>query len=311
MKRVLVTGGGGFVASWLLPVLVGEGWSVRATMRRATRGCPPAGVEAAFVDDLKRADWESLLADIDAVVHLAGRAHRMGEGTESAEAYHGDNVGVTEALAREAARRGVQSFVSASSVKAMGEATPLDAPWNEESPCRPIDSYGATKLKAEEALRAMPGLRATILRLPLVYGPGVKGNMAQLWRLVRAGWPLPLAGVRNKRSLLFVGNLSDAILRCLHCESAQGETFLLRDGEDLSTPELIRRIARAENRPSRLFPVPAGLLRTGASLVGRGASADRLLGSLVVDDSKIRTRAAWLPPFSVDEGLAATARGIA
>lgn len=237
----------------------------------------------------------------------------MGEsGPETELLYRRDNVEATAVLSRAAARANISRFVFVSSVKAMGESTPIDAPWNEQSPCVPVDAYGRTKLAAERELLdqfARSGLPVVILRSPLIYGPQVKGNMQRLLSLIDWGLPLPLASVRNSRSLLYIGNLAGAICACLEHPRAVGQTFLLSDGEDLSTPELIRRLARSRGKRARLLPMPPQALLWFARLAGRSPEAERLMGSLQIDSSRIRDLLEWTPPFTVDEGMLETARG--
>lgn len=312
MKTALVTGGSGFVARHVIPAMMAQGWTVRAVVRRASDAVP-AGAEAVAVGDIVDADWDSHLRGVSAIVHLAARAHRMGESGPDVESlYRRDNVEATAVLSRAAARAKILRFVFVSSVKAMGESTPIDAPWNEQSPCVPVDAYGRTKLAAERELlehSVRSGLPVVILRPPLLYGPQVKGNMQRLLSWVDRGLPLPLASVRNSRSLLYTGNLADAICRCLEHPGAVGQTFLVSDGEDLSTPELIRCLARARGRRARLLPMPPKILLLCARLVGRSPEAERLVGSLRIDGSRIRSLLGWTPPFTVDEGLLETARG--
>ncbi|MDX6769397.1 MAG: NAD-dependent epimerase/dehydratase family protein [Elusimicrobiota bacterium] len=290
MRTVLLTGATGFVGSAVAPALAAAGWTVRADSRRLTPD----------------ADWSDALRGAAAVVHLAARAHRLADGPAQAGEYRRVNAEATETLGRAAAAAGCR-FVFLSSVKAVGEATPPGRPWNEDAPCVPEDAYGSSKLDAERRLAAVAGLSWCALRPPLVYGPGVKANFLRLVTAVDRGVPLPLATVDNRRSLLFVGNLASAVVRALEVPKAVGP-FFIRDGEDLSTPELLRRMAAALGRPSRVFPFPLPLLRAGASLLGRGPEADRLLGDLAVDDARLRAALDWTPPFTVDQGLAAVAR---
>ena len=312
MKTALVTGGGGFVARHVVPPLLARGWTVRAVVRRASDPVP-AGAQAVVVSDILDADWDSHLRGVSAIVHLAARAHRMGESGPGVESlYRRDNVEATGILSRAAARAKISRFIFMSSVKAMGESTPIDAPWTEQSPCVPVGAYGRTKLAAERELldqSARSGLPVVILRAPLLYGAQVKGNMQRLLSWIDRGFPLPLASVRNLRSLLYTGNLADVICRCLEHPGAVGQTFLLRDGEDLSTPELIRRLAQARGRRVQLFPVPPQALLWCARVAGRSPEAERLMGSLRVDSSRMRQRLEWTPPFTVDAGLFEAARG--
>ncbi|MHA1152657.1 MAG: NAD-dependent epimerase/dehydratase family protein, partial [Alphaproteobacteria bacterium] len=255
-------------------------------------------------------DWGEALDGVDAVAHLAARVHVTREtAKDSIAAFRRTNVEGTLRLAEAAALAGVRRFVFLSSVKALGDASP-NGPLTEASAAKPQDPYGVSKWETEVGLARLAkekGLEIVILRLPLVYGPGVKGNFRALIRLVDWGLPLPLGSVANRRSLLYLGNLVDAIDRCLSHPAAAGRSYLLRDGEDLSTAELVRRLAAALGRRTALFPVPARLLKLGAGCIGRAAVARRLLGSLTVDDGPIRRELEWNPPFTVDEGLAETA----
>ncbi|MFQ5779944.1 MAG: UDP-glucose 4-epimerase family protein [Nitrospiria bacterium] len=314
MKRVLITGAGGFIGLRLYTSLLEKNFSVCATVRNERDlGRLPKDVTRFVTGNLESVtDWKPFLEGVDAVVHLAARVHRMREeGPDPEAAYQQMNVGVTRALAEAAGKAGVKRFLFLSSVKAMGESTSPGEAWDESSPCFPQDAYGRSKRDAENVLIDVgqrTGLEIVILRLPLVYGPGVKANMARLFKIVARGVPLPLGGIGNARSLIFIGNLVDAILVTLDHPKAAGQTFLVSDGEDVSTPELIRRIAHALNRPARLLPFPPSLLRLAGKLTGRSATVDRLLNSLVVDSSKIGRELNWTPPYSMAQGLEETAR---
>ena len=307
--RVLVTGATGFVGRALCRDLARREWQVRAAVRNQAR-LPGSGAPCIVGDIGPGTDWTAALEGVDAVAHLAARVHVMRERAEDPlAAFRRTNVEGTLRLARAAARAGVGRFVFLSSVKALGDASP-NGPLTGASPPNPEDPYGISKCEAESGLREIADqlrLEVVILRPPLVYGPGVKGNFRSLLNLVDRHVPLPLKAVANRRSLLFLGNLVDAIALCLEVSAAANRTYLLRDGEDLSTAELIRRLAAALGRRTALFPVPARLLKLGAGCVGRAAEARRLLGSLTVDDRPIRRELEWNPPFTVDEGLAETA----
>ena len=310
--RVLVTGASGFVAGRVIPVLSESGFRVRAATRTAMSFPGNKQVEPASVGEIgPDTDWGSALEGIDAVVHLAGRAHVMAE-TEAKPlaAYRRVNLEGTRKLAEQAVAVGVHRFVYMSSVKVNGERTTPEHPFTEADTPAPEDAYGQSKWEAEQALHDIGrehGLEVVVLRPPLVYGPGVKGNFLKLLSLCDKAPPLPLASACNHRSFIHVGNLADAVRLCLSHPAAGGETFLLRDGQDLSTPELIRGLASALGRPVRLFPAPRPLLRGLAAAVGRRATAARLLESLVIDDRKILELLAWQPPFGVLEGLTETA----
>ena len=225
-------------------------------------------------------------------------------------AFRRTNVEGTLRLARAAAEAGTERFVFLSSVKVLGEATP-DRPFTDSSPPDPRDPYGVSKWEAEKALSEIAGrfkMGVVILRPPLVYEPGVKGNFRSLMRLVDRGVPSPLGSIANRRSLLCLGNLVDAIERCLAHRAAAGRTYLIHDGEDLSTADLLRRLAAALGRKAPPFSVPEAVLKLAAGCLGRKAEAGRLLGSLMVDDRPLRVELGWKPPFTVEQGLAETAK---
>lgn len=253
-------------------------------------------------------DWSQALSGCDAVVHLAARVHVMRPGTDAAD-YFRVNVEGSERLARSAAAAGVRRLVFLSSVKVNGEATEGRA-FSESDPPAPADDYAVSKMQAEACLHriaAETGMEVVILRPPLVYGPGVRANFLSLLRAVEAGLPLPLASVANLRSLVYVGNLVSAIETCVHHPAAAGRTYFVTDDDDVSTPELIRRIAAALGRRPRLFPVPVPLLEGTAALLGRRAQAQRLTGSLQLDVSRIKAELGWAPLFSMQQGLMETA----
>lgn len=300
----LVTGATGFVGSWLCSELVAAGMPVRGVGRRPP-AMPTPGVSYHQADLLDRTGMRSALAGVESVIHLAARAHLMRDpAADPLLEFRRVNVEGTRTLLEEAVRAGVSRVVFASTVKAVGEVTGA-VPWTEDTPARPVDPYGQSKLEAEElvcAARDSHGLHAPILRLPAVYGPRMKGNVLRLFRLVDRGIPLPLAAVRNRRSMAFVGNVAAAALAVLRSPPAQRELFFVSDGQDLSTPELIRAIGRALGRPARLFPVPPGLFRAFTT-----AALQRLLGSLAVDSSKLIRMTGFVTPYRPEEGLRLTA----
>ncbi len=251
-------------------------------------------------------DWSAALRGVDAVVHLAARAHVLHESSaEAHERYRAVNTLGALRLAEAAAAAGVRRFVFLSSVRVHGERS-IAAPFTESSPLLAVDPYGRSKAEAEIGLAALARharLEPVILRPPLVYGPEARGNFARLVALVARGVPLPLGAVRNRRSLIFLGNLVDAIVRALDHPAAAGETFMVSDGEDVSTPDLVRRLARALGKPARLFSVPPGLLRIAGSLAGRADDIARLADDLVVDAGRIREKLHWTPPFRLDDAL--------
>jgi nucleoside-diphosphate-sugar epimerase len=311
--KVLVTGATGFIGSRLCQTLRDRSWEVHGTVRStSSRNRLPSGVQPIEIDSLTQPFPPHRLHGIDAIAHLAARVHQMNDtAADPLAACRAINTHATLALARQAAQTGVRRFLYISSIKVNGEGqTTTDSPYTERDAPNPRDPYAQSKWEAERQLHQLSqdtGLEVTILRPPLVYGPGVKANFDKLVRLVRSGIPLPLASANNTRSLIYVGNLIDAIATCLSHPAAAGQTFLVSDGEDLSTAELIRRLALALNTRDRLFPVPPQLLQRLGQLTGKSATVDRLLGSLRIDSRKIRQTLDWTPPFSVTDGLNATA----
>jgi nucleoside-diphosphate-sugar epimerase len=298
---VLVLGGGGFIGRALSVRLAAGGERVVATVRQATE--LGEGIEALATGTLDAAtDWAALTGEARAVVHLATRAHAPPElGTAWIEA----EAATAAALAAAARRTGVERIVLMSSVKVHGEASAR--PYRADDPPAPADPYGHAKLAIEEAMRAS-GVPLVVLRPPLVYGPGVKGNFRALMGLVARGVPLPLASVANRRSLVFLDNLLDLVELALAHDRAPGRTFLVRDDRDVSTPELIRLIAAGLGRPARLLPCPPGLLAALARLAGRGDDATRLFGSVTIDDEPTRATLGWKPRVAIEDGVAATCR---
>lgn len=288
-KRVLVTGASGFVGRATAPGLTAAGWEV------------VPGRRDRLAEDAARCA---------AVVHLAGRAHVMRETSGAPGAlYRADNTELTMALARAAVAAGIRRFVFMSSAKVWGEGR--NTPYSEADPPAPEDDYARSKLAAEEGLFALArktGLEVVVLRPPLVYGPDVRANFLSLIKAVDRGLPLPLGAIRNRRSLVSVANLASAVVAAVSHPAAGTKVFAVSDGEDVSTPDLIRRIAAALGKPARLWRIPGALLATGATLLGRKAAYDRLAGSLTVDSTEIRKALAWTPSETLDQGLAATAR---
>ena len=308
MTRVLLTGATGFVGSALCEVLARAGYKVRAALR-TDRAVPATVAEKVIVGDINSTtDWTQALDGVDAVIHAAARAHVLHPAQGSADLYFETNERGTERLANVSARMPVRRFVYLSSIKVNGEATRERAYAPGDEP-RPQDDYGLSKWHAEQHVAAAAGangMQAVIVRPPLVYGPGVRANFLRLLRLVHQGWPLPLGAVRNARSLASVWNLCDFLLLLLNHPKAPGRTWMICDGEDLSTPELIRRLGHAMGRQVRLLRVPVPLLQLCAGLLGHRAELARLCGSLQVDISQSRADLGWSPPVTVDESLART-----
>lgn len=307
MTKVLVTGASGFVGRALCPAIRQAGHSLRMAVR-------DAGVsegEACFgVGQISgRTDWSKCLKDIDVVIHLAARVHVMkADPVEALEASMEINARGTERLAKQAAASGVKRFIYLSSIKVNGECT-TDVPFTEDSIPMPQDAYAVSKLHAELALKQVAegsGMEFVILRPPLIYGPGVKANFFNLIKLVDSGLPLPFAKLENRRSLLYIGNLVDAIAVCVDHPAAAGQTFLLSDGEAISTPALVRKLGNALGRPDRLWPMPLALMSSLMRLLGKSSAFDRLTQSLVIDDGRFVKMLGWQPPHSQTEGIQAT-----
>jgi nucleoside-diphosphate-sugar epimerase len=303
---VLVTGGTGFIGRHVCACLHDLGYMVRVAVRHRTE--LPSAWQQVIVGEIDASThWDAAVEGVHGVVHLVSYSPApQSSASEQAAAYHRINVDGSAALARAAAAAGVRRFIYLSTIKVNGEMTTADRPYTFESPPRPEDAYGRSKWQAEQLLQAIAGdgsLELLILRPPLVYGPGVRGNFLALLRLVERGLPLPLRCVRNRRSLLYVKNLADAVGHALASPRWTAQTYLLSDGEDLSTPELIRRIAAQMARPARLWPVPVPVLRAALNLSGRHGMVERLTGSLAVDTAPFRDHFGWSPPYDVDTGL--------
>jgi nucleoside-diphosphate-sugar epimerase len=312
ISKVLVTGASGFVGSVLAQTLEREnGIPVRRAYRSAASG--PDGAESVTVGDIGPAtDWSDALTGIDAVVHCAARVHVMDDdgSTDSLAQFRKVNVQGTRHLARQAAIAGVRRFVFVSSIKVNGETTTGLPPFMHSSRPAPADAYGISKWEAEQELwdiAQQSGLEVVVVRPPLVYGPGVKANFLRLMQAVDRGIPLPFGAVRNQRSMVFVKNLTDLLTKCVTHPRAVSRTFLVSDGQDLSTAALVAQLATALNKKARLVNVPPSLMHSLAALVGKRNMADRLLGSLQVDIAHTRDELDWKPPFTVEEGLKATA----
>jgi len=308
--HMLVTGANGFVGRRMCVESCQRGWQVKAALRKPAS--PQNEFESVNIGQIDgQTNWSEALREMDVVIHLAARVHVMRENSDNPlEEFRRVNVAGTENLARSAALAGVKRLVYVSSVKVNGEATRDNQKFIEADIAAPQDPYGISKWEAEQALHrvaAETGLEIVIVRPPLVYGPGVKGNFAQMLKILARGMPLPLSSVRNLRSLIYVENLVDALFACATHSAAAGQTYLVSDGEDVSTPDLLRQLGNAMERPARLFPCPPALLKLAGRLIGRTGQVERLLGSLRVDSGKIRRELDWKPPYSLQQGLQATA----
>ena len=306
--KVLVTGAHGFIGRALCRHLAAMGVAHVTTVRTPALG--DQDDNAAVVGDLAAADWDEALVGVDSIVHLAGRAHVRKRDAGDPTHYLVANVHVTRRLCDAAARAKVRRIVLASSVKVYGESTHMGRPFRAGDPAAPRDAYAHSKAEAERVLwqacegKAMEGV---VLRLPLTYGAGVKGNFLALIEAIAAGRRLPLAGIGNRRSLLNVDNAVSAIVSALTVPALAGQTLPIADKESVSTSELAERLGKALGVPARLFHLPASLLRAGATLAGKREVAARLLESLEVDAQRFCELAGWTQPYTLDEGLAATA----
>lgn len=308
MTVIAVTGASGFVGQRVVEDLARRGHVAIGIVRGPSA---PSVPQARVVGDIgAQTDWARALEGVEVVVHCAARAHAMHErATDPLPLYRAVNVEGTRRLAEQASRRGVRRIVYLSSVKAAGERSAPGRPLASDVSA-PEDAYGVSKREAELALLdvgAATGLETVIIRPPLVYGPGVKGNFLRFMVAIARGWPLPLGAIDNRRSMVSLANLTDLIGVCVAAPAAAGRTFFVSDGEDLSTAALARRIGVALGRPARLFPVPAAVLSMLARMAGKSAEIERLVGTLQVDLTHVRVSLAWSPPQTIEEGLHETA----
>ena len=316
-ERILITGASGFLGSTVASSLANVDYRVREMWRRPTT--TSRGEIAVVPDILDRRAVRAALVGVDAVVHLAAHVHDMAPTTESAREYRRINVEGTRLLLEHASAEGVRKFVFFSSVKAVGEGNQLA--WTEETVPHPRDEYGRSKLEAE-SLVLEAGERArvatTVLRLPLAYGPRMKGNMLRLFDAVSRGIPLPFRGIDNRRSMVYSENVAEAVRCCLGAASAAGHVFFVSDGVDLSTPALLQEIGVALRKKPRVFGLPRALLK-GAAAIGDIVSGpgrafpinsevlQRVFGSLTLDISKLQRTTGYVPPFTPAQGLRQTA----
>jgi UDP-glucose 4-epimerase len=311
--KILVTGGTGFVGRALVRRLADLREIDVICAVRHQADLTGVGTHPVLIGDIdSQTDWTAVLRKTVAVIHAAARVHVMRDNSPDPLAkFRQVNVEGTINLARQAADAGVKRFIFISSVKVNGEETPPGSPFTEDQEPAPSDPYGISKLEAECALREIAEsseMAVVIIRPPLIYGPGVGANFYRLIKTVHQGIPLPLGAVENRRSLIGLDNLVDLICVCVEHPEAGNQIFLAADGEDLATPELIRRIGIALEKRPRLLRFPVPLLELAGGVTGRRAAIQRLCSSLQVDISKARTQLGWSPPVSLDEGLRKTAR---
>jgi len=312
VKRVLVTGANGFIGQRLCQELSSRGYKVTGAVRQAVESNKSSSVSYLALGELSdSANWSNALSGVECVVHLAARVHVMrDESADPLEEFRRINTLGTERLARIASACGVTRLIYVSSIKVNGEETVGGHIYSERDKPAPIDPYGISKWEAEQALSRVAketGLEIVIVRPPLVYGPGVKGNFERMLHVICKRIPLPFSTISNLRSLLYIDNLVDALRICVTHPAAVGKTYLLSDDEDISTANLMRLLGEAMGKPVRFFPVPSLLLKLVGHIIGKSDEMDRLIGSLQVDSGKIRRELNWHPPYSMRQGLQATA----
>tara|TARA_B100001093_G_scaffold132296_1_gene124838 strand:- start:1264 stop:2244 length:981 start_codon:yes stop_codon:yes gene_type:complete len=325
MKKILVTGASGFIGSFVCKNLLKSGRSVCASVRTNDLIPLKTNIKYFSVGEINNhTNWKEALIDTSCVIHCAGVAHVMNKSnTDEIKNFHLVNVDGVKQLAEQAAKAGVKKLIFLSTIKVNGENTfknynnvhfnkknkykftPSDKP-------NPKDVYAVSKLKAENVLweiSSRTNLEIVVIRLPLVYGRSVKGNLARLIKLVKSGLFLPLSLIQNQRSMIGIDNLVDLLIRCIDHPEATGKTFLASDGEDLSTPELIKLIASSMGRKAKLFPLPIFMLKFLGSVVGKSEEINRLVGSLRIDNSYTKKILDWTPPLNVEEGIRRMVQG--
>ena len=309
--KLLLTGPSGFVGCGLRQSLLFRADFTLCCAYRILPVAEPLSLLDVAVGGIENiTDWSTLLTGVEVVLHTAAIAHIQGPVTKSLESdFDAVNTRATLALARQSAAAGVKRFIFLSTIKVLGDSTSSSA-FNADTEPAPMDAYACSKWRAEQGLRiiaAETGMEVVIIRPVLVYGPGVKANFLSMMRWLNKGVPLPFGAIYNKRSLVALDNLVDLIVTCIDHPAAANQTFLVRDGEDLSTSELLGKMAMALGKPARLLPLPSWMLELSARLLGKQALAQRLCGSLQVDISKTRELLGWIPPVSVEEALRRTA----
>lgn len=317
MRKILITGANGFVGKALISELIENGFCVRAPLRSIHAKNQLAYLNSSFLETVVIGDidthtsWHTILEGVDAVIHLAARVHVMRDSVSNPlEEFRKINTYATERLARQAAELGVKRFIYLSSIKVHGEATKKDKAFAVQDLPNPQDAYAKSKWEAELVLKRIgqkTGMEIVIIRPPLIYGPEVKANFLQLLNLINSPIPIPLKKADNKRSMIYLGNLVSVIVYSLTHPVAANQTYIVSDNETASVAELIQLLGKALNRRPYLIPVPKLLLKIVGGLAGKTAAINRLLSHLLVDINKVKRELAWTPPYSLQDGLSATA----
>jgi nucleoside-diphosphate-sugar epimerase len=312
-QKILLTGSTGFIGQALLVELLAQSYNVVAGVRSSKLAPFPVTVKNITVGPLSATtDWSLAIRDINVVIHVAARAHILNVlDAEARSEFRKVNKEGTLNLAQQAVAAGVRRFIFISSIKVNGEATALGQSFTANDEYIPTeDPYGLSKFEAEQGLLELAeesGMEVVIIRLPLVYGPRVKANFATMMKWMSSGIPLPFGAIHNQRSLVAVENVVSFIIHCIDHPKAANEVFLVSDGEDISTTELLRKVAHAFGKKPLLLPVPVSLMKFAAKLLGKSDVANRLFGSLQVDSSKARDLLGWKPMITMDEQLKKTA----
>jgi nucleoside-diphosphate-sugar epimerase len=311
VSKILITGATGFVGQAVCKILREQGHMLTGTTRNADQGAGPACVPLYHIPSIgPDTDWSQAVSGADIVIHLAARVHVMKDRSRDPLAeFRAVNTAGTLTLARKAAAAGIKRFVFISTVKVAGEVSPAGG-FSETASFAPEDPYGISKAEAEQglmALAASSNMEVVILRPPLVYGPGVKGNFLALFNAINKTRPLPLGRIKNARSLIYVGNLADAVATTAIHPTAANQIFFVSDGEAVSTPGLISKIATSLDKKPRLINIPLGLLKLAGIMTGKSPTISRLIGSLEIDTAKIQSTTNWSPPYSMEVGLQETA----
>ncbi|MGF1721704.1 NAD-dependent epimerase/dehydratase family protein [Vibrio kyushuensis] len=306
--KILVTGSSGFIGGKFVELAESQGDTCIKQVR--TPKNDQKGTYDFVAELASETDWSTALEGVKCVVHCAALVHQT-QVRCPLDLYRKSNTQGTIALANQAAENGVEHFVFLSSIKVNGECTEIGHPFTASVKTPPIDPYGLSKFEAEIALKEIyerTGMKVTIIRPPLVYGPGVKANFRSMLKILHKGIPLPLRNTRNHRSLVYVGNLVDLLWQCTRKKNSGCETYLVSDGTDVSTSQLLVDIGEALGKPAKLLPFPAWVIKLGTSIIGKSGISERLYGNLQVDISETTNRLDWVPPYKYKDALRSTVK---